>query len=140
MSQDFALLGASTAVTTAHGLPYAPSLQVNLGVGRAVAAGALTVTLRLDLAHRARTYFDTVNTPEIAQLDPVTTLNAAVSIEPAAGDGRWRALLGVRNATDEIYPVTGNSSLGTGSGYAEIVFARPRELRAQLGWRFGALR
>lgn len=30
------------------------------------------------------------------------------------------------NVTDEPYPVAGNSSLTTASGYAEIVYARPR--------------
>jgi iron complex outermembrane receptor protein len=33
---------------------------------------------------------------------------------------------GVNNLTDELYPVAGNSSLTTASGYAEIIYSRPR--------------
>ena len=32
----------------------------------------------------------------------------------------------VDNITDEIFPIAGNSSLGTGSGYAEIAYDRGR--------------
>jgi iron complex outermembrane receptor protein len=42
----------------------------------------------------------------------------------------------VNNATDEIYPVAGNSSLTTGSGYAEVAYARPREYFATLSYDF----
>ena len=38
-----------------------------------------------------------------------------------------RVTLGVNNTTDKLYAVAGNSSLSTGSGYAEIAYARPRE-------------
>ena len=45
---------------------------------------------------------------------------------------RGRVTVGVNNATDEIYPIAGNSSLTTGSGYAEIAYSRPREWFAHL--------
>jgi len=35
-------------------------------------------------------------------------------------------VLSVTNLTDELYPVAGTSSLTTASGYAEIIYARPR--------------
>jgi iron complex outermembrane receptor protein len=52
-------------------------------------------------------------------------VNLSLLLEPAAAD--WRLTLGVSNATDELYPVGGNSSLTTGAGYAEVAYARPRE-------------
>ena len=30
------------------------------------------------------------------------------------------------NLTDELYPIAGTSSVTTASGYAEIIYARPR--------------
>jgi iron complex outermembrane receptor protein len=37
-------------------------------------------------------------------------------------------VLGGNNLTDEVYPVAGTSSLTTASGYAEIIYARPRSV------------
>ena len=68
---------------------------------------------------------------EIAQLDDVTTVNASVVIS-SGDDSPWSVTLGVNNATDEEYPIAGNSSLTTGSGYAEIAYSRPREWFATL--------
>jgi outer membrane receptor protein involved in Fe transport len=48
----------------------------------------------------------------------VTTLNAAVKFSKGV-DSPWSFTVGVNNATDETYPIAGNSSLTTGSGYAE---------------------
>ena len=72
-----------------------------------------------------RTFFDANNTVEIAQLSSVSVVNLSVGYEPASAD--WGLNFGVVNATDEIYATGGNSSLTTGSGYAEIAYARPRE-------------
>ena len=65
----------------------------------------------------------------------MTTVNASIKF---GNDGcrRGSLSLGVNNATDEIYPVAGNSSLTTGSGYAEIAYARPREYFAQFQYDF----
>ena len=41
-------------------------------------------------------------------------------------DEKWRFVLSGNNLTDELYPVAGTSSLTTASGYAEIIYARPR--------------
>jgi iron complex outermembrane receptor protein len=49
---------------------------------------------------------------------------------------RISVTLGVNNATDRIYRVAGNSSLGTGSGYAETAYARPRVYFATLNYDF----
>jgi iron complex outermembrane recepter protein len=44
--------------------------------------------------------------------------------------------LGVNSAADELSAVAGNSSLSTGSGYAEIAYARPREYFGTLAYDF----
>ena len=54
----------------------------------------------------------------------------------APSSGNWRVTIGVNNATDETYPIAGNSSLTTGSGYAEIAYARPREYFATINFDF----
>jgi iron complex outermembrane receptor protein len=79
-------------------------------------------------------FFDAINTPEIAQLESVTVVNASLALAPSAGN--WRFILGVNNATDELYPVGGNSSLTSGAGYAEIAYARPREYYATFSYDF----
>ena len=89
---------------------------------------------RVDGSYQDRTFFDATNTREIAQLDSVTTVNASVQFGTSGGS--WKLTLGVNNATDELYPTAGNSSLTTGSGYAEIAYARPREFYAQLQYQF----
>jgi iron complex outermembrane recepter protein len=115
-------------------LPFAPEWQGHFGIAYDARAGSVVVTPRLDLSYQDATFFDATNTPEIAQLDDVTVLNFSLAIVPNTGN--WRVTLGVNNATDELYPVAGNSSLTTGSGYAEIAYARPREYFAQLTYDF----
>ena len=46
---------------------------------------------------------------------------------PGPDQGPWAVRAFVANATDELYATGGNSSLTTGSGYAEIAYARPRQ-------------
>jgi iron complex outermembrane receptor protein len=115
-------------------LPFAPKYQGHLGIAWTAHTGSLDITPRLDLSYQDRTFFDIVDTPEIAQLDSVTVLNASVLIGPA--QGKWSVTLGVNNATDETYPIAGNSSLTTGSGYAEIAYARPREWFGMVSYKF----
>jgi iron complex outermembrane receptor protein len=80
---------------------------------------------RVDASHQTKTFFDVTNTPEIAQLSDITVLNTSLALTP--DDEKWRLTLGVNNATDKEYPIAGNSSLTTGSGYAEIAYSRPRQ-------------
>jgi iron complex outermembrane recepter protein len=115
-------------------LPFAPEWQGHLGLSYTAHAGDFEITPRVDASYQDTTYFDAVNTREIAQLDSVTTVNASVKFSMT--DAPWRVTLGVNNATDEVYPVAGNSSLTTGSGYAEIAYARPREYFAQVQYDF----
>jgi iron complex outermembrane receptor protein len=116
-------------------LPFAPDMQAHVGIEYTAHAGSLAITPRIDASYQDTTFFDANNTREIAQLDTVTTVNAQVKISRGGG-GPWRVTLGVNNATDELYPVAGNSSLTTGSGYAEIAYARPREWFANFQYEF----
>jgi iron complex outermembrane receptor protein len=115
-------------------LPFAPEWQWHLGAAYDIHIGNFVITPRVDASYQDTTYFDATNTPEIAQLDDVTVVNATILLGPDNGD--WRVRLGVNNATDEEYPIAGNSSLTTGSGYAEIAYSRPREYFAQLIFDF----
>jgi iron complex outermembrane receptor protein len=120
------IAGTGIGVAVGNALPFSPELQVNLGIGHtSMLRNGMVLTPRLDLAYQDKTFFDANNTLEIAQLDSVTVVNLSLLLEPAAADGRLT--LGVSNATDELYPVGGNSSLTTGAGYAEVAYARPRE-------------
>jgi iron complex outermembrane recepter protein len=115
-------------------LPFAPQWQGHVGLAYTAHAGTLAIQPRVDASYQAQTFFDAANTLEIAQLDDVTTVNAQVQF--SSDGGPWRVILGVNNATDELYPIAGNSSLTTGSGYAEIAYARPREWFANFQYEF----
>jgi iron complex outermembrane receptor protein len=115
-------------------LPFAPEFQGHVGIEYAAHVGSLVITPRVDASYQDTTFFDAINTREIAQLDSVTTVNAQLQI--GSEGGPWRVIMGVNNATDELYPIAGNSSLTTGSGYAEIAYARPREWFANFQYEF----
>jgi iron complex outermembrane receptor protein len=115
-------------------LPYSPEWQFHAGLSYTASVGNLEITPRVDASYQDTTYFDPTLTQEIAQLGDVTVLNASLTFKPTTGN--WRIALGVNNATDEVYPVAGNSSLTTGSGYAEIAYARPREYFATISYDF----
>jgi iron complex outermembrane receptor protein len=119
----FAVLPAG--LVEGNALPFAPEWTGHIGLAYTAHAANLEIEPRLDVSHQSETFFDATNTPEIAQDDDVTTLNASLQIR--GNDSTWRLIAGVNNATDETYPIAGNSSLSTGSGYAEIAYARPRE-------------
>jgi iron complex outermembrane recepter protein len=116
-------------------LPFAPQWQGHVGLAYTAHVGSLAIQPRVDASYQAQTFFDAADTREIAQLDDVTTVNAQVQFS-SDGGGPWRVTLGVNNATDELYPIAGNSSLTTGSGYAEIAYARPREWFANFQYEF----
>ena len=54
---------------------------------------------------------------------------------PTWSDSAWSAGVYVENLTDELYPVQGNASLAT-LGYAEIIYARERNVYASLTYNF----
>lgn len=134
ISTDFEALGATTSITTDNTLPYTPEIQANVGIGYTFNIDSIIVSPRVDVSYKDETFFDTANTVEIAQLDSNTTVDASITLE--TDDDTWRLVMGVNNATDELYPIAGNSSLSTGSGYAEIAYARPREYFVALQYNF----
>ena len=115
-------------------LPFAPEWQGHFGIAYTADAGNFAITPRVDVSYQDTTYFDAINTPEIAQLDSVTVVNASLVF--GSSNKTWHVTLGVNNATDEEYPVAGNSSLTSGAGYAEIAYSRPREYFALINFDF----
>lgn len=113
-----------TAVATLDSrLPFTPEWQAHLGVSYGIQlGGGWRLTPRADISYTDSQFFDAGNSPEIAQLDSVTLINAGLALD----NGSWRVALNIVNLTDELYPVAGTSSLTTASGYAEIIYARPR--------------
>ena len=64
----------------------------------------------------------------------MTVLNTSVKL--AAPEQGWALTVGLQNATDELYPVAGNASLSTSTGYAENIYARPRNWFVELSYDF----
>ncbi|MDH4108396.1 MAG: TonB-dependent receptor [Gammaproteobacteria bacterium] len=120
------IAGTGIGVAVGNKLPFTPELQYNLGISFIGALGnGWTVTPRIDLLYRDDVYWDANNTEEIAVDSSYSLVNFALVV--ASDDSNWRARFAVTNLTDEQYSVGGNSSLTTGSGYAEIGYARPRQ-------------
>jgi iron complex outermembrane receptor protein len=115
-------------------LPFAPRWQGHFGVAYTAHSGTLSITPRLDVSNQSRTFFDATNTPEISQLGDYTVFNASLALAP--GSERWQVTLGANNLTNKVYRIAGNSSLSTGSGYAEVAYARPRELFVLANYKF----
>lgn len=122
-----------TAVATLNSrLPFTPEWTAHIGMSYTFRFGDdWRLTPRVDLSYADNQFFDAGNSPEIAQSD-VTVLNAGVALE----HGRWRVALNIYNLTDELYPVAGTSSLTTASGYAEIIYARPRNFTLSASMNF----
>ncbi len=125
-----------TATATLNSsLPFAPEWQGHLGLSYDFHVGNdWRLTPRADVSYTASQFFDAGNSVEIAQTDSVTLLNASLTL--ASGDDKWRFMLSGVNLTDEQYPVAGTSSLTTASGYAEIIYARPRSWSLSGTWSF----
>jgi iron complex outermembrane receptor protein len=130
--------GSVTPTATANlssKLPFTPEWQGHLGASYTFhPTGNLLLTPRVDVSYTDSQFFDAGNSPEIAQQDAVTLVNGSLTLE--TGNGRWRLTLSGNNLTDELYPVAGTSSLTTASGYAEIIYARPRNFSLSLAMNF----
>jgi iron complex outermembrane receptor protein len=122
-----------TAVATLNSrLPFTPDWTAHIGASYTFRFGGdWRLTPRVDLSYTGDQFFDAGNSPEIAQ-DDVTVLNAGLTLEYR----RWRLALNVYNLTDELYPVAGTSSQSTASGYAEIIYARPRNVTLSASLNF----
>ncbi|HEX5787754.1 MAG TPA: TonB-dependent receptor [Woeseiaceae bacterium] len=126
--------GADATITPDNSLPFTPEWQANLGIGYAFnLANGWQLTPRLDTSYTDSQYFDAGNTEITAQLDSVTVSTLSLVLD--GRDGAWSAGVYVENLTDELYPVQGNASLAT-LGYAEIIYARERNVYASLTYNF----
>jgi iron complex outermembrane receptor protein len=116
-------------------LPFAPEWQAHFGAQYSLhLMDSLQLTPRIDVSYTSPQFFDAGNSVAIAQNDPVTLVNGAVSLE--SPDGKWRLTVSGNNLTNALYPVAGTSSLTTASGYAEIIYARPRTVAVTGSVRF----
>ena len=114
----------TATATLSSRLPFTPEWQGHLGMAYTFHPGSNWALIpRVDVSLTDEQFFDAGNSPEIAQNEAVTLINASLTL--ASDDDKWRIVLGGNNLSDKLYPVAGTSSLTTASGYAEIIYARP---------------
>ncbi|WCL53435.1 TonB-dependent receptor [Gimibacter soli] len=127
--------GTTATVGPDNRLPFTPKWKGNIGVSYVFPlSGDLELTPRVDLSYTASQFFDAANSIEVAQDKGVTLVNASLRL--AEREGGWNLTFGIENLTDELYPVAGNSSLSTATGYAEIIYARKRTWFLSAGLEF----
>jgi iron complex outermembrane recepter protein len=125
----------TATATLASRLPFTPEWQGHVGLSYSFhPRETWLLTPRIDVSYTDEQFFDAGNSPEIAQDDAVTLVSASLALQTL--DEKWRFVLSANNLTDELYPVAGTSSLSTASGYAEIIYARPRTLALSVSRRF----
>ncbi|MEO5773741.1 MAG: TonB-dependent receptor [Sphingomicrobium sp.] len=124
--------GATATVAPGDDLPMTPSKQANFGIGYEFQlGGGRTLTPRFDGSYSSRVRFITGSVPLIEEpgyfvANSSLTLKASERVELSAG---------VINLFDKRYLIQGNASLAT-LGYAERMYARPRNWYLQLTGRF----
>ena len=124
--------GATATVAPGDELPLTPSFQGNVSVGYEFPLGdRYTLTPRFDGSYTSRVVFITGSVPLIEQ-EGYFVGNASIEL---GIDERWKLTAGVINLFDEEYLIQGNASLGT-LGYAERIFARPRNWYVQASIEF----
>ncbi|WP_317930539.1 TonB-dependent receptor [Halioxenophilus sp. WMMB6] len=126
--------GAEATLGPESDLPFTPEISASLGASYSVYFSGFELTPRLDLAYTSSQYFDAANTEEVAQTDGETVTNLSFRFADAADS--WSLVAGVENLTDETYAIAGNSSLSTGSGYAEVIYSRPRSYYLSVSYNF----
>ncbi|PQA87690.1 TonB-dependent receptor [Marinicaulis flavus] len=130
----------SVPLTTAtvgpdNSLPFTPSWTGHIGASYTLRpTSELELSPRVNLAITGSQFFDAANTVEVAQNDTTVVLNTSIKL--AQPDAGWALVVGLNNATDELYPVAGNASLSTSTGYAENIYARPRNWFVELSYDF----
>jgi iron complex outermembrane receptor protein len=126
---------SSVPVTLNSQLPYVPEWQGSAALEYAAHLWAdMRLRTRGEVVYTGAQFFDTGNPVEIAQNDDITTYNLSFLLERQSQP--WQLRLGIKNLTDEIFPIAGNSSLPTGSGYAEIAYNRGREVSLAISTDF----
>ncbi|SFJ67116.1 iron complex outermembrane recepter protein [Sphingomonas sp. NFR04] len=124
--------GATATVTPNDDLPLTPSLQANLALGYDIALGnGMTLTPRVDGSYTSKITFITGSIPLIEE-DGYFVGNGSVTLKL---NDRYEVSAGVNNLLDSRYLIQGNASLAT-LGYAERMYARPRNWYLQLSGRF----
>ncbi|MFD1787940.1 TonB-dependent receptor [Sphingomonas floccifaciens] len=124
--------GATATVTPSDDLPFTPDLQANFGLSYKIElGGGTTLTPRVDGTYQSKITFITGSIPLIEE-NGYFVGNASVGIRFA---NRIELSAGVNNILDSRYLIQGNASLAT-LGYAERIFARPRNWFAQLSTSF----
>ena len=120
--------GATATVTPADDLPFTPKLQANFGVAWAIPLGNdMKLTPRFDGSYQSKITFITGSIPSIEE-NGYFVGNASLGLKFGRG---LEISGGVNNLFDERYLIQGNASLAT-LGYAERIFARPRNWYVQL--------
>ncbi len=124
--------GATATVTPNDDLPFTPELQANFGLSYKIELGRdMTLTPRVDGTYQSKITFITGSIPLIEE-DGYFVGNASVGLKFA---NRFEVSAGVNNILDSRYLIQGNASLAT-LGYAERIFARPRNWFAQISASF----
>ncbi|HET9509979.1 MAG TPA: TonB-dependent receptor, partial [Sphingomonas sp.] len=107
-------------------------LQANFGLSYKIELGRdMTLTPRVDGTYQSKITFITGSIPLIEE-DGYFVGNASVGLKFA---NRFEVSAGVNNVLDSRYLIQGNASLAT-LGYAERIFARPRNWFAQVSASF----
>jgi iron complex outermembrane receptor protein len=116
-------------------LPFTPAWQAHFGASYSLyLTDSMQLTPRVDVSYTGHQFFDASNSVDIAQTDAVTLVNGALSLE--SRDSKWRLTVTGYNLTNAFYPVMGTSSQTTAAGYAEIIYARPRNVVLSAAVRF----
>lgn len=126
--------GTTQSLGPNNDLPFTPDISASLGVAYSFDLGGSLLTPRLDIAHTSEQFFDTGNTTVVSQQDDVTLINFSMRLDTLSDALNF--VLGVENVTDETYAVAGNSSLTTSTGYAEIIYNRPRTWYLNASYNF----
>lgn len=127
-----AVPGATATVAPGDQLPLTPSFQGSFGMAYEFPiGGGLNLTPRVDGSYTSSLVFITGSVPAIEQ-DGYFVGNASLTLAHEKG---WKLQGGVTNIFDERYLIQGNASLGT-LGYAEKIFARPRQWYVQASMDF----
>ena len=125
----------SATATLSSRLPFTPDWTTHVGMSYDFTLGnGWTITPRIDSSYTGGQYFDAGNSAEISQVGGVTIWNGSVSV--LSPDSKWRVSLNGQNLGDKLYKVAGTSSLTTASGYAEVIYARPRTVSLSSTYRF----
>ena len=124
--------GATATVTPNDDLPFTPDVQANFGIGYKIGlANGMSLTPRFDGSYTSKLTFITGSIPLIEE-NGYFVGNGSVAVKLTNG---FEISAGVNNIFDERYLIQGNASLAT-LGYAERIFARPRNWFAQISTSF----